>query len=82
MVCLLDMYRLTGDATYWEAFEKTFAFVKKHQIAPEGGWWASRSADGSPTSNLSRTSMWQGGYHTGRSLLRSMDLLRRLASTR
>ncbi len=79
MVCMLDMYRLTSKSGYYEAFKQTFAFVKEHQIAPQGGWWASREADGSPSPNRSRTSMWQGGYHNARALLRCADLLDQLA---
>ncbi len=79
MVCMLDMYRLTGDKKYLTTFDATYDFVKRFQIAESGGWWASRAKDGSPSSNLSRASKWQCGYHTGRALLRSADLLHQIA---
>jgi mannobiose 2-epimerase len=80
LVCMLEMYQLTGEETYWRAFDSTFEFVKNHQVAQEGGWWAARQADGSPSSNRSRTSMWQGAYHGGRALLRCSDLLQQLST--
>lgn len=79
MVSMLELYRLTGRQRYYDAFERTFGFVIKHQIAAQGGWWATRRADGSPA-GTSRTSMWQGGYHNGRSMLVCAKLLDELAA--
>jgi mannobiose 2-epimerase len=80
LVSMLEMYRLTGDEKYYAAFAGTLDFIEKHQIAQEGGWWATRNEDGSPHANKSRTSMWQGGYHNGRALLLSSNLLKELAA--
>ena len=80
LVSMLEMYRLTGKPEYYDAFRRTFAFVQKHQVAPEGSWWATRTADGSPKSNQ-RSSPWQGAYHNGRALLLSAGLLEELAKT-
>ena len=82
LVSMLEMYRLTQDDKYMRAFEKTFEFVSTHQIAEEGGWWASRNEDGSPSQNLSRTSKWQAGYHNGRALLLCSKLLRDIAHSK
>ncbi len=68
LVAMLEMYRLTGKPEYYAAFAKTFDFVQKHQIAQEGGWWATRKADGSAQGNA-RTGPWQGAYHNGRALI-------------
>ncbi len=78
LVGMLDLYRLTGDARYYHAFAKTLDFVEHHQIAPDGGWWATLNADGSPHANRSRSSMWQGAYHNGRALLWSAKILSQL----
>ena len=79
LVSMLEMYRLTGEQKYYEAFARTLDFCNKHQVAHhEGGWWASRNDDGTPDKNRSRTSQWQAGYHNGRALLyarRSLDSL-------
>jgi mannobiose 2-epimerase len=79
LVALLELYRLTGRRDYYERFAQTLDFVEKYQVAKEGGWWATRKADGSPA-GTSRTSMWQGAYHSGRSMLLCARLLDELAA--
>jgi len=76
LVSMLDLERLTGDSTYRDRFRETLDFIERHQIAEEGGWWATRQADGSPAANQSRTSPWQGAYHNGRALLYAWQRLR------
>ncbi|MFO0845631.1 MAG: AGE family epimerase/isomerase [Gemmataceae bacterium] len=78
LVSMLELFRLTGRAEYYDAFARTLDFVEKHQVAPKGSWWAARKADGSPL-NPSRTSMWQGAYHNGRAMLLCARLLDELA---
>ena len=78
---MLEMYRLTGKQEYYDVFRQTLDFVEKHQVAREGSWWATRTADGSPKGD-SRSSMWQGAYHNGRSMLLCARLLEELAAAR
>ena len=79
LVAMLELYQLTGRADYYEAFARTLEFVAQHHVAREGGWWAMRQADGSPI-GPQRTSMWQGAYHSGRSMLWCAKLLDGLAA--
>ena len=79
LVGMLDLYRLTGNRRYLEVFAQTLDFIERHQVAAEGGWWATREADGSRHANRSRTSMWQGAYHNGRALLFSAQRLEAMA---
>jgi mannobiose 2-epimerase len=79
LVSMLELYKLTGRPDYYHVFVQTLDFVEKHQIAKEGSWWATRKADGSPT-GTTRTSMWQGAYHNGRSMIVSAKLLDELAA--
>jgi mannobiose 2-epimerase len=79
LVSMLELYKLTGKREYYGAFAGTLDFVERHQVAKEGGWWATRRADGS-AAGMSRTSMWQGGYHSGRSMLLCAKLLDELAA--
>jgi mannobiose 2-epimerase len=74
LVSMLEMHRLTGQREYENAFHRTLDFVAKHQVARKGGWWATRAADGSPQGQT-RTSPWQGAYHSGRAMLRCAKLL-------
>jgi mannose/cellobiose epimerase-like protein (N-acyl-D-glucosamine 2-epimerase family) len=79
LVSMLEMFKLTGRVEYHDAFAQTLDFVEKHQVAAKGSWWATRKADGSPA-GTARTSMWQGAYHNGRSMLLCAKLLDELAA--
>jgi mannobiose 2-epimerase len=74
LVGTLELYRLTRKPEYLDAFRRTLDFVEKHHVAPGGGWYATRKADGSSLSDQ-RATMWQGPYHTGRALLVSAKWL-------
>lgn len=78
MVGLLSVFRLTGRKEYYDAFAKTFHFVQRCQIAPEGGWWARVYEDGSRKGDTPRTGKWQGAYHSGRALMMCSDILEQL----
>jgi mannose/cellobiose epimerase-like protein (N-acyl-D-glucosamine 2-epimerase family) len=78
LVSMLELYKLTGKPEYYDAFARTLDFVEKFQVAKEGGWYATLKADGSPM-NPSRSSMWQGAYHSGRSMIFCARLLEALA---
>ena len=81
LVSMLEMVRLTKKPEYYEIFRQTLEFVEKHQVAEQGGWWATRMADGAPKDSR-RSSPWQGAYHGGRAMLRCAKLLEELAATR
>ncbi len=78
MVAMLRLYELTGDSRYKQLFDETFSFVQKHQVAEQGGWWATLNADGSLRSSPVRSSMWQGAYHNARALLLCEKTLRQI----
>jgi mannose/cellobiose epimerase-like protein (N-acyl-D-glucosamine 2-epimerase family) len=75
---MLELYQLTGDPRYYDAFAQTLDFIEQHQVAPDGGWWATRNEDGSAPRTAVRSSMWQGAYHAGRALLLSSKRLANL----
>jgi cellobiose epimerase len=79
LVSMLEMHRLTGRREYGEVFQQTLDFVEKHQVARQGGWWATRTADGSPQGET-RTSPWQAAYHSGRAMLHCAKLLEERAA--
>jgi mannobiose 2-epimerase len=81
LVGMLEMYRLTGSAVYYAAFSRTLDFIEAHQVAPEGGWWATCAPNGAPK-GTQRSSMWQGAYHSGRAMIRCAEALDDLAGAR
>jgi cellobiose epimerase len=79
LVGMLEMYHLTGSAAYYAAFSRTLDFIEAHQVAQEGGWWATCARHGAPE-GTQRSSMWQGAYHSGRAMLRCAETLDELAA--
>ncbi len=75
---LLTLYRESGRLAYYDRYVQTLDFIEKHQIAPDGGWYQSRKADGSPLSDTI-SSPWQCSYHNGRALIVAAKLLDELA---
>jgi mannobiose 2-epimerase len=78
LASMLEMYRLTKRPEYYNVFHQTLEFVKNHQVAREGGWWATRTADGAPQDNQ-RSSPWHGAYHSGRAMVLCAKMLDELA---
>jgi mannobiose 2-epimerase len=81
LVGTLELYRATRKPEYLDVFKRTLDFVERHHVAPGGGWFATRKADGSPLSD-NRATMWQGPYHTGRALLLSSKWLEAMAANK
>ncbi|GAB5402366.1 MAG: cellobiose 2-epimerase [Aureliella sp.] len=79
MVAMLRLHQLTGESRYKKLFDETFTFVLEHQIAEQGGWWATVNADGTLRDRSVRTSMWQGAYHNARALLMCESMLRKIS---
>lgn len=77
LVSALTMYKLTGDARYYEVFEKTWEFLDRHQIDRQSGeWWP--NVDDNLRSSGDKAGAWKGGYHNGRAMIESVTLLKAL----
>ena len=74
LVAMATLHQLTGNIRYKQALESTYQLVAANTISPEGGWFASTQADGSPLDKTT-TSMWQSAYHAGRALLRLSQII-------
>lgn len=75
LVSALTMYRLTGDASYAHAFERTWAWVNTHQTDWEKGeWFQEVRPDGTHTKV--KADQWKEGYHDGRALILCLELLK------
>lgn len=80
MVSALRMYELTRDPKYWSVFEKTWYFVRDHQIDWKNGeWWPSVKADGKGTG--AKGHLWKAGYHNGRAMIESIAAIKRLQAS-
>lgn len=70
-----NMARLTGER-YWEdAWKAAWAFIRAGLIAPEGEWYWSLKADGTPDRANDRAGFWKCPYHNGRMCMEMMERL-------
>lgn len=77
LVSSLSMYELTREHHYWDVFSETYDFVDKYQTDwRRGEWYETVHPDG--TTAGAKGQIWKAGYHTGRSMLECLAILRRL----
>jgi len=76
MILLSRMYRLTGEARYWDAFEKVVRFTFEHFVPDHSGAWLSdvNLRDGSTADGSDDP--WFAGLHVVRCLLECEAALR------
>ncbi len=74
LVSALYMYRLTGDSSYRDAFDKTWRFVRQQQIDWDRGEWRRIiGSDGRPRG--AKGDAWKCAYHDGRAMMECIRLL-------
>lgn len=76
VVGCLNMYRLTGDSAWAEASLAEWEHIKRDIICPDGEWYWSRKADGTPNTVDDRAGFWKCPYHNGRMC---MEIIERLS---
>lgn len=74
LIASLQMYRLTGEALYWNCFSRTLEWIVKHQIDWKHGDWYERLDHEGRASGV-KAGPWKGPYHNGRAVLQCLDLL-------
>lgn len=70
-----NRHQLTGEKLWAERAEDTWDFIKRYLICPEGEWYWSLRADGSPDKTEDRAGFWKCPYHNGRMC---MELIERI----
>jgi cellobiose epimerase len=77
IVSALYMFRLTREPKYLAVFEKTYQFIEKYQTDWENGeWHANINPNGQPQGDKAQP--WKAGYHNGRAMIESMQILKEL----
>jgi mannobiose 2-epimerase len=75
LVSALYMHRLTHDPRYLRVFEKTYAWIQKHQTDwKHGEWYETVTPEGTPAGD--KASNWKSGYHNGRSMIECLEILK------
>lgn len=76
LVAFLNAFQMTGDAKYWDAFDKQARFVEGDFLDHEyGEWYTSIMADGEIRSE--KVGPWKAPYHITRALLEVVSRLGR-----
>ena len=78
LVGFLDGARLFGTEKYWPAYENVHRFVMDKMIRHEvGEWWPLMTREGKPIwTHMSHS--WKTNYHTVRSMIQSIERLKKL----
>ena len=77
VVGCLNQYRLRGDSAWLDRALACWSFIKEHLICPDGEWYWSVCADGTPNLEDDRAGFWKCPYHNGRMCL---EIIRRSTS--
>lgn len=64
-----DQYSLTGNPEWKERAALEWEFIKKNLLCPDGEWYWSIKADGTPNLTEDRAGFWKCPYHNGRMCL-------------
>lgn len=74
LVSCLEMYHLTEEERYLEAFLKTLDWVNHYQADWENGDWFS-SIDEEGNAAGGKASAWKSPYHNGRAMIRCIETI-------
>ena len=69
VVGCLNQYRLRGEGDWLDRALACWSFIKNHLICPDGEWYWSVRADGTPNTDDDRAGFWKCPYHNGRMCL-------------
>lgn len=78
MVGFLNAHELTGDAAFFDAFARVWAFVKAHQRHDSGEWTWRSALDAPDPARAYKAGFWKCPYHNGRAMIETSRRLRRL----
>ncbi len=77
VVGCLNQYQLRGDEAWLDRALGCWSFIKDHLLCPDGEWYWSVRADGTPNTDDDRAGFWKCPYHNGRMC---MEIIRRSTS--
>ncbi|MBV9272073.1 MAG: AGE family epimerase/isomerase [Candidatus Eremiobacteraeota bacterium] len=69
---MLELFRATGAAKYYDAFEKTLGWIARRQTDRRGGDWFAE-IDRLGRARGDKAGPWKGPYHNGRALIECLD---------
>ncbi|MES1157104.1 MAG: AGE family epimerase/isomerase [Alphaproteobacteria bacterium] len=82
MVGFLNAYERTGEAAFFDAFERAWLFIQHHHKAANGEWTWWSDIDAPNADRAYKAGFWKCPYHNGRAMLEVSQRLRRMAQQR
>ena len=80
MVGFWDAYEVTGDATFANAAQRCWEYIKAFHVDPAGGdWFKVLDASGRPLRAYGKAGPWECPYHHARACIEMLHRLNRLA---
>jgi cellobiose epimerase len=76
LVALLNMYSLTGEQPYADAFLQTLSWVEDHQTDWKNGDWFATIESGQAAG--AKAGPWKSPYHNGRAVIECLEILQRI----
>ena len=72
----LLLYKIFDEEKYWNAFARTWEFIKEYIIDNEHGGWFWGSIDNEPFYKIeTKGNIWKGTYHNARALMNCIAIL-------
>ena len=69
----LCQFRLRGEPVWLERALACWSYIREHLICPDGEWYWSVRADGSPNTLDDRAGFWKCPYHNGRMCMEILE---------
>ncbi|MES1158353.1 MAG: AGE family epimerase/isomerase [Terricaulis silvestris] len=82
IIGFLNAYEITGDELFFNAFERVWAFTKRHVKDANGEWSWWSDLDAPSADRAYKAGFWKCPYHNGRAMLEVSQRLRVLAGQR
>jgi len=76
LLAMIEMYRVTGEPRYHDAFLRTLEWISAWQVDWRGGEWHAEIQRGRAYGP--KVGKWHGPYHTGRALIDGLDVLHQI----
>ena len=76
VVGCLNQYQLRGDPAWLDRAIRCWAFIREHMLCPDGEWYWSLKADGTPDTDNDRAGFGKCPYHNGRMCLEVLERIR------
>lgn len=68
-----NRFQRDGDAAWAQRARDTWDFIRESLLCPDGEWYWSRRADGTPNTADDRAGFWKCPYHNGRMCMELME---------